>query len=146
MAFISVTRLRIRSIRFLPAFAWHAVRSTRQARIAPGFCGGALLPDRNWTFWTMTAWDTGESMRRYMRNGQHQKAMPYLVNWCDEASVVHWTQDDATLPSWNDADRRMRSEGRASRVRRPSPDHAALAYATPRVFAGAPITPKPTRH
>jgi hypothetical protein len=31
-------------------------------------------------------------MRAFMLSGAHQRAMPKLFNWCDEASVVHWNQ------------------------------------------------------
>ena len=141
MTFISVTRLRIRAIRFLPGFALLAMRTGDQVRRAPGFAGGAILSDRGWTFWTMTAWDDEVSMRRYIAVGSHRVAMPRLIDWCDEASVVHWTQPDAALPTWVEADRRMRAEGRTSRVRHPSPHHAALAYRAPRLAAGAPLRP-----
>ncbi len=139
MAFVSVTRLRIRSIRFLPGFALHALRSLRQVRRANGFQGGALLADRSWTFWTMTAWDSDQSMRRYMTTGSHKMAMPRLMDWCDEASVVHWDQAEPDLPSWNTADQRMRKEGRASKVRNPSPRHATLNYRPPRTTTGGII-------
>jgi len=141
MAFISITRLRIRSIRFLPGFALHTLRSQAQIKKAAGFQGGGLLADRSWTFWTMTAWDTQESMRSYMTTGDHKRAMPHLLNWCDEASVVHWEQPETTLPSWTEADQRMRSNGRASKVRNPSPQHATLDYRTPRVTTGGSIRP-----
>jgi hypothetical protein len=55
MIFVSLTRLRIRSFRFVPLFALYALRSVRQVKKAPGFQCGALLPDRNRTYWTMTA-------------------------------------------------------------------------------------------
>lgn len=141
MAFISVTRLRIRSLRFLPAFAFDAVRTRNQAAEAAGFLGGSLLPDRRWTFWTLTAWDDEASMRAYMLGGSHRTAMPKLMRWCDEASVVHWTQPSDDLPSWTEADRRMRAEGRASKVRHPSPEHANLTFAAPRLTGAAPIRP-----
>ena len=139
MIFVSLTRLRLRSIRFLPQFALHATRSRNQIQRAPGFLVGALLPDRKWTFWTMTAWDSEESMRQYMISGAHKTAMPRLLQWCDEASVAHWTQTEATLPSWTEADRRMRETGRISKVRHPSPRHAGLNYQEPRTSLGAPI-------
>jgi hypothetical protein len=36
----------------------------------------------------------------------------------DEASFVGWVQESALLPSCEEADRRMRTEGRASQVLR----------------------------
>jgi hypothetical protein len=139
--FVSLTRLRIRSFRFVPIFVLHTMRSLRQVKAASGFQTGALLADRRWTFWTMTAWDTPESMRQFMLSGSHKAAMPHLLDWCDEASVAHWTQLDPALPSWTEADSRMRETGRPSKVRHPSPQHATLTYRPPRTTAGGKITP-----
>ncbi len=141
MPFISVTRLRIRSVRFLPSFVMDFLRTRRQVRNAPGFQAGSLLADRAWTFWTMTAWDSQESMRRYMTTGPHKATMPHLLDWCDEASVVHGNQPEEALPSWIEADKRMRASGRASKVRNPSPQHATLSYRTPRTAKAGPISP-----
>lgn len=141
MPFISVTRLRIRSIRFLPFFALQILQTRRQVRRARGFRDGSLLPDRAWVFWTLTAWDSQASMKQYMTTGAHRKAMPSLINWCDEASVVHWETPNETLPSWNEADRQMRASGRASKVRYPSSDHASLDYRPPRTSTAASIKP-----
>ena len=141
MPFVSITRLRLRSVRFLPAFALQTRGSIRQVRHAPGFLGGSLLPDRDWTFWTMTAWDGRDSMRRILAGGSHRTAMPRLLDWCDEASVTHWDQDDDALPSWTEAERRMRETGRISKVRNPSPQHAALAFRAARTSRAAPILP-----
>jgi hypothetical protein len=141
MAFVSVTRLRIRAVWFMPRFALHAVRSLNQCKRANGFLDGSLLPDRKLAFWTMTLWRDQASMRGYMAGGAHLKAMPKLMEWCDEASVVHWTQEESTPPSWEEADRRMRTQGRPSKVRYPSADHASLSVATPRTTKAAPIKP-----
>ncbi len=141
MPFISLTRLRIRSIRFLPLFVPHMLRTQRQVKRAPGFQRGALLADRHWTFWTLTAWNSQESMRHYMITGPHKAAMPHLMHWCDEASVAHWTQTEATMPSWEDADRRMRETGRASKLHHPSERHAALNFDPPRTTGAATIAP-----
>lgn len=142
MVFISLTRLRIRSIRFVPFFGVYTSLSLRQVRKAPGFQVGAVLADRKWAFWTLTAWDSQESMRQYMITGSHKKAMPHLLHWCDEASVAHWTQSEAALPSWTEADRRMRGEGRISKVRYPSHRHANLSYDPPRTTRSGPILPR----
>lgn len=141
MPFISITRLRVRSVRFLPSFALHFFRTRREVRNASGFQKGSLLADRAWTFWTMTAWDSQASMKRYMTTGSHRVAMPHLLEWCDEASVVHWEQSEEALPSWGDADKRMRESGRTSKVRHPGPQHADLSYRKPKTFAAGPVTP-----
>ncbi len=140
MPFISVTRLRVRSFRFLPSFALDFVRTRRQVRNATGFQDGSLLADRAWTFWTMTAWDSQASMRRYMTAGSHRTAMPHLLDWCDEASVVHWEQPGDTLPSWAEADQRMRESGPASKVKHPSAHHASLTYRTPRTTTAGRVS------
>lgn len=139
--FVSLTRLRIRSLRFMPGFLLHTMGSLRQVRRAAGFRGGRLLADRR-VFWTLTAWDSLEAMRAYMVSGAHRAAMPRLLDWCDEAAVAHWEQPETTdLPGWAEADRRLRQEGRPSKVRHPGPDQAGLRYAAPRLTAGGPISP-----
>ena len=139
MVFVSLTRLRVRSIRFMPRFAWQMLVTRNQIRTAAGFQRGSLLADRAWTFWTMTAWDSQESMRAYMTSNAHKKAMPFLLDWCDEASVAHWNQPDVEVPTWEEADLRMRTEGRVSKVRHPSARHG---YAAARTWAVGELRPK----
>jgi hypothetical protein len=133
MAIISVTRLRLRSIRFLPQFVWFGVRSGMQAKWARGNVKATGLRDSHLTFWTLTAWTNEESMRAFMLSGAHKRAMPKVFECCDEASVVHWHQDTADLPSWTEAHQRMVEEGRLSRVRHPSDSHVANCIMPPRV-------------
>ena len=137
--FVSLTRLKIRSVRFLPFFFLHALGTMRQVRKAPGLQTGAVLNDRQWTFWTMTAWDTQANMRQFMNSGAHKRVMPHLLNWCDEASVAHWEQEDGALPSWTGAAERMRKQGRPSKVRFPSGNHSTLSFRDPRTAAVVPI-------
>jgi hypothetical protein len=120
------------------------VRSTSQVKKSGGFLGGGVLADRHRTFWTMTLWDDQASMLRYMTTGEHKAAMPHLLDWCDEASVVHWEQPEATKPSWGEAETRMRSMGRVSKVRHPSPQHATLSFEPARVTSGQSIKPSRT--
>lgn len=141
MIFVSVTRLRIRSVWFMPRFMLHTFLSLRQCKRAPGFQDGFLLPDRKRAFWTMTLWQDQAAMRAFMASGTHLKAMPMLLDWCDEASIVHWTQDDDAVPGWEEADRRMRTQGRPSKVRQPSSVHASLGFAEPRTTGAVPIRP-----
>ena len=141
MVFVSITRLRVRSLRFMPQFIVHTLRSMGQAKRAEGYFGGALLADRRLTFWTMTLWRDQQSMRRYMTGGAHLRAMPKLLEWCDEASVAHWAQEGLTAPDWLEAARRMRADGRASKVRNPSPNHHERTFPAPRTTRLLPIDP-----
>jgi len=67
------------------------------------------------------------------------RAMPHLMEWCDKASVAHWEQEESALPAWEEADRRMRETGRASKVKYPSAGHAGLRYREPRTTRGGRI-------
>jgi len=125
MAFVSVTRLRLRSVRYLIPFTIYALLSSRQARRSKGNLGLKLLRDANQTFWTLTAWQDEEAMRSFMMSGSHRRAMPKLLDWCDEASVAHWKQETSELPSWDQAHRKIVEQGRPSKVRFPSSDHVA---------------------
>jgi heme-degrading monooxygenase HmoA len=129
----SVTRLRVRSIRFLPSFLWRTFLSKRQAEHAPGFVGGRLLIDSGLTFWTLTAWQSEQAMRGFRASGAHSRVMPRLAEWCNEAAYAHWIQPGNSIPTWQDAHERLLAEGRLSRVEHPSQNHLDRQFARPRV-------------
>jgi hypothetical protein len=112
----------------------------RQARGAPGFLVGQLAGGANRTFWTITAWTDEAAMRAYRNGGAHMRAMPRLLDWCDEAAVAHWTQPGIELPALADAAQRLGSAGRLSKVRHPSPAHErAEAWPDRVVPLGGPV-------
>jgi len=131
MPVVSVTRLRIRRWNFLPGFAWQTLRIAMQAKRAPGNLAMHLLRDRKKTFWTLTLWESERAMREFMLARPHGPAMRNLLNWCDEAALVHWTQEDSQLPTWAEAHRRLLAEGRPSKVHYPSSAHTAHAVEPP---------------
>ena len=132
MALISVTRLRVRSIFYLPQFFWHTFRVQRQAKSSPGMLAGRLMLEAHWVFWTTTVWETEAAMRTFRSSGAHMKAMPKLLDWCDEAAYVHWEQESPELPSWAEAHRKMVTEGKLSKVKNPSAAQAAKEFPEPR--------------
>jgi hypothetical protein len=131
MPFISVTRLRLRSLRYLLPFVWQTLKVARQAQHTTDFLGGRLLRKAKNTFWTVTAWEDEAVMRGYRQRGAHGPVMPKLLEWCDEAAVVHWSQDSQELPDWPEAHRRLVQEGRLSKVNHPSPAQVANHIAAP---------------
>jgi hypothetical protein len=133
---ISITRLRVRSWRYLPAFLIQSLRIARQATSADGNLAVALLRDRRHAFWTGTAWSSDETMKAFMHAPPHGPAMKKLLNWCDEASLVRWTQPGHELPSWIEAHRRLQQAGRRSKVNYPSEAHRNFVIAAPFVTRG----------
>jgi hypothetical protein len=131
MPVVSVTRLRVRSWRFAPAFLFAALRIGVQARKAEGSLAVKVFRDGRNTFWTCTCWDSEGSMRAFMLDKPHGPAMRKLLEWCDEAALVHWTQEGTDLPSWAHAHERMQSEGRTSKVNHPSEAHKAFRIDAP---------------
>jgi hypothetical protein len=132
MALISVTRLRVRSFGYLLQFAWEALKSARQAEHSSGFLGGRLLRNSKNAFWTLTAWNDEAAMNAYRTGGAHRDVMPKLLNWCDEAAVVHWNQEFSELPSWQEAYQHMLKQGKPSKVSHPSPAQATNHIPAPK--------------
>jgi len=131
--FASVTRLRVRSVRYVPAFLWRNLLTKRQVVRAPGFVGGRLLVDAGRAFWTLTLWESERTMKAFRGSGAHAGVMPRLAHWCDEASYAHWETPSPSVPSWSEAYERLAREGRLSRVAHPSKDHEARRFAKPRL-------------
>jgi len=129
----SVTRLRVRFVRYLPAFVWKTLLAQRQVVRAPGFCGGRLLVAARRTFWTLTVWESEQAMKAFRGSGAHARVMPRLLDWCDEASYAHWISANASVPDWPEVYEHLLSEGRLSRVAHPSPDHEIRRFARPRL-------------
>src|SRR5260370_42675221 len=119
MALVSITRLRLRSWRFLPMFAWYVLRSARQAARAEGNLAAKLLRERRNTFWTSTTWSGEAAMKKFMTSGAHGKAMRKLAEWCDEAAVGHWAPESPEPPRRAEADQRLLKDGRRSKVHHP---------------------------
>jgi hypothetical protein len=135
MAVVSITRLRVRHWKYLPAFLIQALRSKYQAKSSPGSLAVSVLRDKDRAFWTRTVWTDETAMRAFMNSGVHRRGMPRLLEWCDEASVAHWVQDGTELPSWRDAYRGMREKGRRSRVNRPSEGQRRFEFPAPQTRA-----------
>lgn len=133
---VSVTRLRVRSWRYLPGFFIAAIRAALQARRAEGSLAVSLLAEARHAFWTYTLWSDEAAMRAYVMSGAHGAIMPRLLEWCDEAAVGRWITDSAQQPSWHEVWERIRREGRASRVKHPSEAHSRFDFPPPKVGRG----------
>ena len=120
MPFVSITRLRVKSIFYLFAFMKANEDSVKTLLNSEGLIKGKELVDKNLTFWTITLWDSEEAMKGFRNSVAHRNAMQQLPTWCSEASYHHWIQEENVLPDWPTASDRLFNEGRLSKVRKPS--------------------------
>ncbi|HZW92952.1 MAG TPA: DUF3291 domain-containing protein [Candidatus Eremiobacteraceae bacterium] len=85
------------------------------------------------TYWTLSVWESEKSMKAFRGAGPHARVMPKLVEWCDEAAYTHWISADDSIPEWLEAYDHLVSDGRLSRVARPSQDHVSRHFPKPRL-------------
>ncbi|OGO37125.1 MAG: hypothetical protein A2W35_07305 [Chloroflexi bacterium RBG_16_57_11] len=122
---VSITRLRVRSIFYMPLFMLNAIRSGTQAQKAQGFQDFATRIEAWDTHWTKTVWSQEDSMKRFRSSGAHKFAMRILSEICSEASYTRWQQETPEPPAWEEAQRRMLAQGILSKVKHPSAFHQA---------------------
>jgi hypothetical protein len=134
MPLVSITRLRVRSFRYLPAFLLGSLRSAREAKNASGNLAVSVLSDAKLAFWTRSLWTDERSMRAFMFTPAHRSVMPKLLQWCDEAAVIHWLQETPEPPSWHEAHRRLQQEGRTSKVDHPSAAQVSFQIPPPKTL------------
>jgi hypothetical protein len=139
MVLVSVTRLHLKSPRYFPAFLWHTALSSWQIMNTPGFLAGKLTSDQQGGAWTVTVWQDESAMGQYRNSGAHRQAMRHLPHWCDEAAVVHWKQEDTTLPDAVEIHRWMVSEGHFTKVLEPSAAHQKRQIPQPVLPNGVPL-------
>jgi hypothetical protein len=109
---ISVTRLRLRSWRYLLPFFLQTIRILLQTMRTEGFRNGRLLADQKLVFWTVTRWESEDALLTWRNRGAHGSSMAYLAKWCSEAAVVRWQIDGkADFPDWGDCSHKIAASG-----------------------------------
>jgi heme-degrading monooxygenase HmoA len=128
MYFISVTRLRVRSVRFLPQFILANEASIKSIKKIAGFISGKELIDKGLTFWTVTLWESDQAMKYFRNNDPHKSAMRKLPDWCNEGAYVHWTPEDEVIPGWDILYKKLMTEGKLTKIKHPSAQQEGMNY------------------
>ena len=128
---VSITRLRVRSVLFLPLFGLHAMRSATQAMKSEGIVNFDTRVEDPFTHWTKTVWKDEPSMKNFRNSGAHQVAMRLLASICSEASYARWQQETDDVPSWEEAHKAMLEKGNLSKVKNPTSFHLEGRTAPP---------------
>jgi hypothetical protein len=147
MILVSVTRLHLKSNRYLPDFVWHTATTAWQIINIQGFVGGRLIQDDHGGYWTVTMWENKQAMLDYRNSGAHRRVMPLLQKWCDEAVLVHWEQPDRSLPSMEEAYLHILENGYFARLTNPSTSHLEKKVSQPRfaTITGQALPLKPRK-
>ncbi|OQW54908.1 MAG: hypothetical protein A4S14_14755 [Proteobacteria bacterium SG_bin9] len=95
--YVSITGLRLKSVRQMPRFWWYAIRAMRQAKRAPG---NILAETRtiDGVHHTLSVWENEAAMRRYLVSGAHREAMRVFPEIAS-GSTLGYEAD--TPPDWN---------------------------------------------
>jgi len=133
---VSITRLRVRSLWYMPLFLLHAMRTALQAQRAAGIVQVETRFEKSYVVWTKTVWQDEALMKQYRGSGAHQAAMRLLSELCSEASYARWQQADPNPPTWEAAHRRLLGEGKLSKVKYPSQAQAAGLLAPEKMRPG----------
>jgi heme-degrading monooxygenase HmoA len=128
MPFVSITRLKVKSILYLISFMRANEASAKELAASAGFLGGKELVDKGFTFWTLTIWEDQAKMKAFRNSVAHRNAMQKLPVWCSEAAYFHWTQEQAILPEWDIASVKLIGEGTVTKVRNPSSRQVANSF------------------
>ena len=116
----AVTRLRLRSWRFLIPFVIQASRARKQAANSLGCHGVVTRKTRGLAFWTLSLWEDEARLSAFLTGSPHRDGMPKLFPWCDEAVTVHWRVESQRMPGWQEATLQLQRGGRLLRVKFPS--------------------------
>lgn len=124
MPYLTITRLKVKSVRQLPAFIRANQPTFDQVVRSDGFLAGKALVDFSGAAWTQTLWETSEHMKAFYFSGAHRKLMGRLNEFACEASTRSLELPDAHLPSWWAACKLLQQEARYSAaLREPTSMH-----------------------
>ena len=103
-----VSRLVLRRFRDVPAFLGAALRLRSLFRQSPGAIRLSLqaVPMAR-TFWTLSTWESDESLNAYARHPLHVEVMRRFGPELTTSTFLTWTTPASELPAWPDARARV---------------------------------------
>jgi hypothetical protein len=103
---VVLTFLPLRRLSKLPRFLSYVNRIRHQLDAAPeGLIGYSLLaqPFRS-KYWTLSVWDDGAALGRFLGASPHRDAMQELPNVLTGFRTTRWTSPGSAVPpTWSDA-------------------------------------------
>lgn len=111
------SRFFLKSVLRAPVFVRRSIGIMSQARTAPGLIGWSLASDLfRLEFYTLSAWEDAESLRRFVQNAEHGTALAEFEGDMRRKSIfVYYKVLGRDLPlKWKDAVARQEQRGGTS--------------------------------
>ncbi len=132
MPYLSITRLKLKSLYYLVPFSIHTEQIVSQIRASPGFLQGKLLGTLDLSMRTATLWASAAEMRSFHQQGAHRQVMGKLDAWSSEAAAGHQVVTGDTFPSWGEMNQWLRTTGNFFPLSQPSQHHRDRIIPTPK--------------
>lgn len=133
MAYLSMTRLKLKSPRYLIPFWFHTQRVVKQIKESEGFLQVKLLVTHNLSMWTMTLWASEEALDNFYLIGAHLLVMKKLSEFSSEAMAGHQEIESNELPSWEYVRNELCRIGYLGKLKEPSTDHKNRIISIPKI-------------
>lgn len=102
------TVIELKSLWSLPRFEWHTRRIHSQLASTPGLLGFSFKGKFPLLYWTLSAWEDGKALQRFVKNGPHDTVMTALPSGMKVFRHVHWKVAGTEVPlSWTEGLRRL---------------------------------------
>ncbi|MEU1890678.1 DUF3291 domain-containing protein [Streptomyces pristinaespiralis] len=108
-AVVMASKLQVKSLLSVPRFFLLSLVIWKQVRSAPGVVGASLRAEPlKKTFWTLSAWDSQESLDTFSRSDPHARIVAGLRKVMDHSVFVFYPAGQDSLPAdWDDAVARL---------------------------------------
>ena len=106
---VMASRLPLHAYRHIPGFLRWTMRIRGQLADAPGLVGYSLdARVVRKTFWTLSAWTSGEAIETFVRRDPHRAGMTAIRPHMRGPAFVFWTATPKDLPlRWDEARARI---------------------------------------
>lgn len=102
------TLIVLRSVWTLPRFQWYSQRIHGQLARAPGLLGFSFRGRLPGWYWTLSAWENGKALQRFVKGDPHEAVMDALRLRFRTFKHVHWKVAGTAVPlSWAEGLRRL---------------------------------------
>lgn len=105
------TYLELKSAFGLPRFEWHSLRVHRAMGRAPGLVGFSFSGKFPTRYWTLSVWESGRDLGRFVRAPIHAKAKSATTPLMARFDTARWKVAGQSIPpDWSEAKARLEAE------------------------------------